>query len=132
MFFLLTTPHEIDSLIQSLKLKRMNDEDDIPPFFLRLAKNTLSFPLAFMINFPHSFSLGIFPKILKTAKALPILKKGNAKNISNYRPISFLPSILKIYECAIYNRTILFFDRNNILAPNQFNFRKSYFTNHAI
>ena len=83
-----------------------------------------------MIN--HSFSLGIFLKILKTAKVLPIFKKGNAKKSSNYRPIFLLPSISKIYERAIYNRTILFFDRNNILAPNQFGFRKSYSTNHAI
>ena len=130
MFLSPTTPHEIDSLILSLKLKRINDEDDIPPFFLRIAKNILSFPLAFMIN--HSFSLGIFPKILKTAKVLPIFRKGNAKNISNYCPISLLPSISKSYERAIYDRTILFFDRNNILAPNQFGFRKSYSTNHAI
>ena len=130
MFLTPTTPLEIDSLILSLKLKRMNYEDDIPPFFLRIAKNILSFPLAFMIN--HSFSLRIFPKILKTVKVLPIFKKGNAKNISNYGPISLLLSISKIYERAIYNQTILFFDRNNILAPNQFGFRKSYSTNHAI
>ena len=77
MFLSPTTPHEINSLILNLKLKRMNDEDDIPPFFLRIAKNILSFPLAVMIN--HSFSLGIFPKILNTAKVLPIFKKGNAK-----------------------------------------------------
>ena len=34
MFHSPTTPHEIDSLILSLKLKKMNDEDDIPFFFL--------------------------------------------------------------------------------------------------
>ena len=130
MFLAPANPHEINSLILNLKLKKMNNEDDIPPFFLRIAKNILSFPLAFMIN--HSFSLGIFPETLKTAKVLPIFKKGNTKNISNYCPISLLPSISKIYERAIYNRTILFFDRNNILAPNQFGFRKSYSTNHAI
>ena len=79
----------------------MNDENDIPPFFLRIAKNILSFLLAFMIN--HSFSIGIFPKTLKTAKILPIFKKGNTKNVSNYRPISLLHSISKIYERAIYN-----------------------------
>ena len=77
MFLAPTTFHEIDSLILNLKLKRMNDEDDIPPIFLKIAKNILSFPLAFMIN--HSFSLGIFPKTLKTAKVLPIFKKGNTK-----------------------------------------------------
>ena len=130
MFLTPTTSHAIASLILNSKLKRINDEDDIPRFFLRIAKNILSFPVAFMIN--HSFSLGIFPKTLTTAKFLPIFKKGNAKNISNYRPISFLPCISKTYKRAIYNRTVLFFDRKNILAPYQFGFRKSYSTNHAI
>ena len=122
MFLVPTTPHEIDSLILNLKLKRMNDEDDIPPFFLRIAKNILSFPIAFMIN--QSFSLEIFPKTLKTAKVLSLFKKGNAKNIRNYCPVSLLLSISKIYERAIYNRIILLFDRNNILAPNQFDLEK--------
>ena len=69
---------------------------------------------------------------MKTAKVLPIFKKGNAKNFSDYCPICLFPSISKIYERAIYNQTILFFYRNNILVPNQFGFRKSLSTNHVI
>ena len=42
-----TTPHEINSLILNLKLKRMNDEHNILPFFLRIAKYILSLPLGF-------------------------------------------------------------------------------------
>ena len=74
MFVVPATLLEIDSLMVNLKFKRMSDENDIPRFFLKLAENTLSFPLAFMIN--HSFSLGIFTKTLKTGKVLPIFKKG--------------------------------------------------------
>ena len=56
------------------------------------------------------------------------------KRIWNYRSISFLPSnlISKVYNREIYSRTVSFFDRNNIIAPNQFGFRKNYSTNHAI
>ena len=100
----------------------MNDKNDIPPFLLRIAKNIPSFPLAFIIN--HSFSSGIFPKTLKNFE---VFSKDDAKIISNYRPISLFPFISKIYERTIYNRTVLFFDRNNIFAPNQFGFRKSFF-----
>ena len=100
----------------------MNDEDDIPPFFLRIAKNIVSFPLAFVIN--HSFSLGIVSKTMQ--KFYQFLKKSKAKNILNYCPIYLFPSISNIYERAIYNWTILFFDRDNMLAPNQFGFRKKF------
>ena len=119
----LATPHEIDSLILNLKLKGINDENDIPPFLLRIAKTIVSFPLAFMIN--NRFSLGIISKTMQQ-KFYQFLKKSKAKNILNYCPIFLFPSISKIYEHAIYNRTILFFDRDNMLAPNQFGFRKKF------
>ena len=76
----------------------------IPHFLVTLEKNILSFLLAFLIS--QSFSLAIFSKTLKIAKVLSIFKKANVKNISNYCPISLLSSILKIYESAIYNRTV--------------------------
>ena len=44
MFLAPATRYEIDTRIQNLKLKKMHDEEDIPPFFLELAKNILSFP----------------------------------------------------------------------------------------
>ena len=39
MFLVPATPYKIDSLIPNLKLKKMNNEYDIPPFFLELAEN---------------------------------------------------------------------------------------------
>ena len=106
----------------------MNDEDDIPPFFLRIAKNILSFPLAFIIN--HNFSLGIFPKTLQN---FAVFNEDDARNISNYRPISLLPFISKIYERTIYNRTVCFLIAITSLLPiNSILGKVSFSTNRAI
>ena len=40
----------------------------------------------------------MFPDILKQAEICPIFKKENAMNACNYRPVSILPIVSKIYE----------------------------------
>ena len=62
----------------------------------------------------------------------PIYKKGDTVNMSNYRPISLLPSSSKILEKALYSRLTEHIDTNNILNPQQFGFRKNSTTEDAI
>ncbi len=50
---------------------------------------------------------------------------GGAEINSNYRPISILPLINKIFEKLLYVRLLNFFDHCNIISENQFRFRKS-------
>ena len=45
-----------------------------------------------------SISLGVFPNAYKVAKLKPIFKKGKKTDLSNYRPISSLPSVSKVIE----------------------------------
>jgi hypothetical protein len=66
------------------------------------------------------------------AKVVPIHKKGKLSEFSNYRPISVLPALSKIYERLIYNRILEFFDKHEIFSNNQFGFRNKYSTSHAI
>ena len=47
---------------------------------------------------------GIFRNALKISKTIPLSKKGDASNMSNYRPISLLPTISKVFERVIYNQ----------------------------
>ena len=68
----------------------------------------------------------------KTAEVVPIHKKGNATNISNYRPISLLCSMSKILEKLVYNRVISFLNKPNFFCKYQFSFRKNHSTLHAI
>ena len=62
----------------------------------------------------------------------PIFKKDNPHEISNYRPISILPSISKILEKIIYNRLYTFLDTFHLLNLNQYGFRKGHSTDQAL
>ena len=69
---------------------------------------------------------------MKIAKVVPIYKKGDPSDISNYRPISLLSSFSKILEKIIYSRTIKFIRSFEILSDSQFGFRQKHSTTHAI
>ena len=55
-----------------------------------------------------SFSHATLPNMFKLASVIPVHKKENKSNISNYRPISSLPVLIKKLERAIYLRPIQF------------------------
>ena len=62
--------------------------------FVEFHEHFLSF-LCKLINL--SFSTGIFPDCLKTAKVTPIYRNGDENNVGNYRPIFVLPFLSKIF-----------------------------------
>ena len=51
--------------------------------------------------FNLSFITGVFPSVLKTGKVVPVFKKDSKLDYSNYRPISLLSNIEKIFEKLI-------------------------------
>ena len=69
---------------------------------------------------------------MKTAKIIPIHKKDSKLKVSNYRPISLLSNIDKIFEKLIHSRLIEFLEERKILYYKQFGFRKDFSTNHVI
>ena len=82
--------------------------------------------------FNLSISSGIYPSKLKIAKVIPIFKKGDSKSINNYRPISILSTINKIFEKVLYARLIDYIEKNNIFYKNLFGFKKQHSTEHAL
>ena len=81
--YLSPTNHiEIVSLINSLKLNKAPGQDDIPPYFLKLASNIIAYPLSIIFN--SCLSFGNFPQRLKTAKVIPIYKCGPVDALRNY------------------------------------------------
>ena len=93
-------------------------------------QNTLLRPLSAILN--QCIAFGYFPNKLKIAKVIPVDKAGPTNQPGNYRPISLLPSISKIFERLILNRLISFFQRNKILIPTQFGFRHNHSTLYPI
>ena len=69
-----------------------------------------------------------FPSGFKKAKLKPLYKKGCKTNVENYRPISLLPSISKIFEKIVHQQTSHFLNKNGILYKFQSGFRSKHST----
>jgi hypothetical protein len=80
---------------------------------MKCAKSIISGPLAKLMNW--SIETGIYPSKLKYAKIIPVYKSGEEDNPTNYRPISLLSNINRIFEKLMYNRLKTFIDKHNIL-----------------
>jgi len=93
-----------------------------------MAKHEILLPLTNCIN--KCITTGTFPTELKLADITPLFKKGDPKNKANYRPISLLPLISKIYERVIHFQLSKFAD--NFLSPKLCGFRKNYSTQYAL
>ena len=97
-----TDKEEIANIISSLNSSKASGPNSIPYRILFLLKNEISKQLADLFNL--SFTTGVFPSVLKTAKVVPIFKKDSKSDYSNYRPISLLSNIKKKLERLIYKR----------------------------
>ena len=103
---------------------------DIPIVILKRCSALIS-PI--LTQFYNSFmDEGLFPDLLKIGQISPIFKKGNPQLFDNYRPVSTLPVLSKIFEKIIYRRLYNFLIAKNVLYDKQFGFRKNHSTSHAI
>ena len=84
------------------------------------------------VLFNKSLNQGIFPSVLKFAKVVPIHKDDSLFEVSNYRPISLLPTFSKIFEKLMYSRLIDFINKHEILYNKQFGFQKNMSTEYAV
>ena len=66
--------------------------------------------------------------MLKIAKVIPLFKKGDQHLLDNYRPISLLPVISKIFEKIVFKQTYEYLTVNNLLYSSQYGFRKGHST----
>ena len=74
--------------------------------------NILIKPLTIIIN--QMLETGVFPDKLKFAKVIPLFKKGDPTLLTNYRPISLLPSLSKIFETVINQQLYDYFENSNL------------------
>ena len=123
------TPDEVFDIVQSLKNTK-TDIDHIPVSIFKSYSSHFVPSLCKMINM--SFQLGMFPDPLKHATVIPVFKKHDAQDVNNYRPISLLPFISKIFEKIIYNRLADYALDCNTFTPCQYGFRKGRSTQDAI
>ena len=90
----------------------------------------LADPLTTILN--KSIVEGVFPTLLKPANVSPIFKKNDKSKCENYRPISLLSNLSKLFERMMHTRIYDFLEKSNSLYKLQFGFRKKYSTNHSL
>ena len=120
------------SLKRFFSATKSNGPNSIPVRILKLICDDISVPISKLIN--RSFETGTFLNLLKTSKKSYLLykNKGSLLEVSNYRPISLLSNIEKIYEKVMNSRVASFLDSQNLIYFRQFGFRKSYSTLHTL
>jgi hypothetical protein len=93
------TEIEIISIIRSLKNKNSTGYDEVPSRILKYCASIISKPFSYICN--CSLKSGIYPVRLKYAIVKPIYKKGYKNSMINYRPISLLTIISKIFKTGV-------------------------------
>ena len=125
-----TTPQVIAKTIFQLDDSKATGPFSIPSKFLKMINPTASVILCEIFN--ECVQAGIYPECLKKAAIKPLHKKESKLDIGNYRPISLLSNINKIFEKILHNRLTEFFNFHNVIFDNQFGFREKHSTNHAL
>ena len=123
-----TTKQEMKDVIDNINTSKVNPVFSIPSKIIKA--NSDFFADLLYNNFNNCVNASIFPNNLKLADLTPGHKNGDRQNKSNYRPISILSTISKIYERVIYDQISTKF--NDKLSIYQCGFRKGYSTQHCL
>ena len=123
------TRDEVISVIHNFAPKKNAGHDLISTHLLKEISLLIAEPLSLISN--QSLCSGIFPSKLKIAKVIPLHKKNEKDLLDNYRPISLLPSISKVFERIVYNQLYSYLTTNGILFKSQYGFRKLHSTETA-
>lgn len=119
----------LTSIIDKFAPKTSCGFDGISTKLIKTIKTALLSPLTTIIN--QMLNTGIFPDKLKVAKVIPIYKKDDETLFTNYRPISLLPAISKIFEKVIFKQLYAFFHEKKLFYNAQYGFRTEHSTEFA-
>ena len=106
--------------INIIKLKSTVDQDDISQKMLKISANIIAPVLANIFN--RSVQSCTFPDCWKLSIVTPVFKKGNKFLVTNYRPISILSAVSKVFERVIYEQLLDHFERTKLISPCQHGF----------
>ena len=130
MFVYPTDEFEVSKILKNMKNKKSTGEDGISDEMLKCCSPIIEPHIATMFN--NCIENRTFPHCFKTAKVIPLYKKGDHKDPGNYRPITLLSSLSKIFEKMLDKRMMKFCESNNLLHGAQFGFRSKISCVHAI
>ena len=120
-------------ILKAVKSLKQTGSNDVYGMNSKLIKRII-FPILDVLIYLFNLSLqtGTYPNCLKQSIVLPIYKKGNRSDMSNYRPISLSPVIGKLLEKIMGARIVSYISKYDLVSPSQHGFFKGRSTETAI
>ena len=119
------TEEDIIDIIKPLNIKKASGIDEISHLMLRNTVQTVYKPLYLL--FTKSLELCVYPSTWKIARVLPIFKKGDKNDPSNYRPISLLSTVGKVFERVIHK-----YLHNFLVSNDLYKYQCGFLPNNSI
>ena len=126
--FDLINPECMSKIINNLVTSKATQQGDIPTKIIKDNKDLFSYFIS--ASFNNAVNKGVLPNELKQADIRPIYKKESRNEKENYRPISILPNLSKIFERCMDDQLKGHFDK--LQSKYQCGFRKGFITQHCL
>ena len=114
------------NLLRNIDEKKATGLDMIPSKLLKMAASIVTPSLTAI--FTKSIITGIYPTEWKMARVTPVFKKGEKSDLNNYRPISVIPVVSKVFEKIVYDQLYQYLNDNQFLSSCQSGFRSLHST----
>ena len=122
------TKQDIGKEIFHLETKNASQTSDIPAKIIKGNIDVFADFLCTSIN--SSINSSLFPSCLKFADVTPFHNKGKKDLRQNYRPVSIVSTLSKIYERSMFKQMPFFFE--DILSKHKCGFRKGFSTQQCL
>lgn len=120
------TESEIEHAITNLKGNKSGGLDGLPAEVLKTQASLLSYPLCILFN--YMFDKGEFPQEWVNGLTVPVPKGGDKNNPENYRRVTMLPLLGKVFEILVNNRFVFLKDVLRLHDPFNGGFKKGAMT----
>ena len=117
-----TNIFEVEKHLHDTDVKKATGPDNVSPYILKNCAHQLAEPLTKLFN--GCIEQQIWPKQWKRARVVAVHKKKSRTCIANYRPISLLSVVGKVYEKILTKALTDYLDKHYLLSAKQFGFRK--------
>ena len=117
------TEIEVYNQVKTLNITKSSGISGVRASVVKLSLKSLNTEFTHLLN--TSIITNKFPKRWKKATVTPIPKKGDLQLVSNYRPISLLPTPGKVMEKLVHHQLIDHIENNSLLSDYQYGFRRS-------
>ena len=124
------TENDVFDQLKCIDCSKSSGPDEVTPTLLKQAGYAIVPSLTKLFN--CSLLEGKFPQLWKNANVTPLFKKGNKNDINNYRPVSLLSCVSKIFEKIVFKYMFNYMRDNQMLTEHQSGFRPKDSTVHQL